>query len=384
MPTPLQVGVRTTRPCFHCDGLTSTARRTPPRLTVLLAAALLVSASGSYGKEDDTSSRCAWAPPQRSRTVAVRTESELVQAVRSSGPQTAILLEDGDYALQGTLELRSADMVLASRSGDASKVVLHGDGMVDGRVRVALSVIAPRVTIANLTIRDVTAHGVQVRGEVGASGVALHGLHIVDTGQQLVKGSTGKGPLHADGGILACSTLEYTDHAPSSYTNGIDVLAGKGWVVRDNRFLRIRGPGRERWRAGPAILFWANSIGTVVERNVIIDCYRAVALGLGPAASPLARDGEAVYDHQGGLIGGNVITNYNDWADEGIEVNSARDVIVQDNLVDIVGHLPWSISLRFPMTKTFVRRNRTSGSIVRRDRASAEISENTRLPVGPK
>ena len=44
--------------------------------------------------------------------------------------------------------------------------------------------------------------------------------------------------------------------APSDYTNGVDILATKRWVIRDNRFSRIRGPAilaldRPSWRGRP-------------------------------------------------------------------------------------------------------------------------------------
>src|SRR5207237_343520 len=101
-------------------------------------------------------------------------------------------------------------------------------------VGVAISVSATDVTIADLTAGEVGFHGIQVRGERGASRVAIHNVRLVDTGQQLLKGSTAGGPLHADDGLVSCSLFEYSDHAPSDYTNGIDVLAGRNWTVRNN------------------------------------------------------------------------------------------------------------------------------------------------------
>jgi hypothetical protein len=274
------------------------------------------------------------------------------------------------------LDIAAPHVVLRGASGDAERVVLRGDGMTERRVGVAISVSAPDVVIADLTVGFVGYHGIQVRGERGASRVVLHNVHGVDTGQQLVKGSVSSGRIYADDGLIACSLFEYTDHAPSDYTNGVDILAGRGWTVRDNRFERIRGPASGRWAAGPAVLFWANSQDTVVERNVIVDSFRGIALGLGPGASDLARDGERVLDHQGGRIRHNAIVNLHAWADEGIEANSAAGVSIEHNTVLTEGGVDWSISLRFPATGAAVRNNLTTLPIALRNNGRARLEGN--------
>ena len=280
------------------------------------------------------------------------------------------------------LDIAAPHVVLRGESGDAARVVLHGDGMTERRVGVAISVSAPDVAIADLTAGFVGYHGIQIRGERGASRAVLHNVHVLDTGQQLVKGSVASGRVHADNGLVACSLFEYTDHAPSSYTNGVDILAGRGWTVRDNRFERIRGPASGRWAAGPAVLFWANSQDTVVERNVIVDSFRGIALGLGPGGSDLARDGERVIDHQGGRIRNNTVVNLHAWADEGIEANSAPGVSIENNTVLTEGSVNWSISLRFPATGATVRNNLTSLPIVLRNGGRAELRrERGRRPL---
>ena len=320
--------------------------------------------------------RCAWTAPVTSRTVRVTTVAQLEAAARTAQPGTTILVGDGHYRLTSMLDIAAPHVVLRGESGDAARVVLHGDGMTERRVGVAISVSAPDVAIADLTAGFVGYHGIQVRGERGASRAVLHNVHVLDTGQQLVKGSVASGRVHADDGLVACSLFEYTDHAPSSYTNGVDVLAGRGWTVRDNRFERIRGPASGRWAAGPAVLFWANSQDTVVERNVIVDSFRGIALGLGPGGSDLARDGERVIDHQGGRIRNNTVVNLHAWADEGIEANSAPGVSIENNTVLTEGSVNWSISLRFPATGATVRNNLTSLPIVLRNGGRAELEGN--------
>jgi hypothetical protein len=296
---------------------------------------------------------------------------ELRKAVRAAKPSTTILLEDGVYRLDGvTLDMPVAGLVLRAKRGQASHVLIRGGGMLE-RI-VAISVAAPEVTLADLTISQVGFHGIQVRGESGASGVVVHHVHILDTAQQLIKGSTAKGSKPCRDGLVACSTFEYTDSAPSDYTNGVDVLNGERWIVRDNVFRRIRGPRAQGFRAGPAILFWGGSRDTIVAHNVLVDCYRGIALGLVQAEG----NGLGRLDHRGGIIRRNAICNLNSWADEGIEVNTSPGAVVEHNTVLVEGALPWSISIRFPTASARVWNNLSNHPIVLRDGAKAELKAN--------
>ena len=165
----------------------------------------------------------------------------------------------------------------------------------------------------------------------------------MDVGQQLLKGSYAPNGRSADFGLIACSLFEFSSNAPSSYTNGVDVIGARGWTVRDSAFRRIRGPESDRWRAGPAVLFWGGSEDTVVERNLVADSSRGIALGLAPRA------GADAFDHRGGVVRDNVVLNMHPWADEGIEANAADGAIIEHNTVlTRNATVPWSIAARFP------------------------------------
>jgi hypothetical protein len=236
----------------------------------------------------------------------------------------------------------------------------------------AIFISAPNVTVADVTISQVGYHGIHVRGGEGTSGVVIHHVHILDTGQQLIKGSTVPGDRPCRNGLVACSVLEYSDHAPSDYTNGVDVHNGEGWVVRDNVLRRIRGPRAQGWRAGPAILFWNGSRDTVVERNLLVNCYRGIALGLQQTRG----DAPGRLDHRGGIIRRNAVGNLNSWADEAIEVNASPDVLVEHNTVLVEGRAPWSIGIRFPTATARVWNNLSNRQIILRDGAKAELKAN--------
>ena len=297
---------------------------------------------------------CAWQPPATKSTVRVRSIDELRRALAQARPGTTVLIERGNYRLDQTIYLQTPDVVLRGATGNQADVVLHGDGMQEPQVGVAVSIDASGITLADLTIRDVRFHGIQVRGENHVSRVMIHNVRVTDTGQQLLKGSSKGGPRTSTA-IVECSTFAYTDHALSNYTNGVDVLGGANWIVRDNRFLRIHGPASQGFAAGPAILFWAHSSGTRIERNVVIDSYRGIALGLMPGGNGrVTPDGQPDLDHEGGSVLNNVVVNLQPWADEGIEANAATGVEINHNTVLTTGALPWAISIRFPRTTASV------------------------------
>ena len=337
------------------------------RVAGFLALLLFVVTTATAAASEESCQPASWKRPKDARTVTVRNADELVAAVRRAEPGTVVLLGDGEYRLRSSLDFAKPDVVLASESGHRDRVVIRGDGMNEKSVGVALSISASRVTIADLTVGNVGYHGIQIRGENGVAHAVVQNVHIVDTGQQLLKGSLSANGLHSEDCIVACSLFEYTSHAPSDYTNGVDVLGGHRWIVRDNRFLRIRGPAEGGWKAGPAILFWRESADTVVERNVVEDSYRGIALGL---VEPVREGRMATYDHTGGMIRDNVLVNRNSWADEGIEVNAARDVGIEGNRLLKYG-LPWSISVRFPVTTATVVETRANQPLALRDGARA-------------
>lgn len=304
--------------------------------------------------------------PRRGRDVEVRNIGQLERAVASARPGDTIVLADGEYRLRTPLDLTAPNVVVRGRSGNRDAVVLRGGGMVGDTVGVALSVSASDIAIADLTVKDVRFHGVQVRGERDVVRFVLHNVRLQDTGQQLLKVSTAPGHF-ADAGLVACSDFSYTESAPSDYTNGVDLLAGKDWVIRDNTFTRIRGPVSGGWSAGPSILVWKAAENTIVERNTIVDSFRGIALGLESGPADLRRNGERELDHKGGTIRRNVIVNLHPWADEAIEANAAKDVVIEQNSVLVQGQVDWSIAARFASASATVVDNLTNRAIFRRN-----------------
>ena len=146
----------------------------------------------------------------------------------------------------------------------------------------------------------------------------IHHVHILDTGQQLIKGSKATGDKPCRDGLVACSTFEYTDHAPSDYTNGVDVHNGEGWTVRDNTLKRIRGLESEGYLARPRHTF----LGTLKEYGRRAQLAGGLLRGIGIGLVQDRGDGSGP-DHEGGTIRRQCACNLNAWADEGIEVNAS-------------------------------------------------------------
>lgn len=302
----------------------------------------------------------------------------LLRALRQARPGTTLKLEDGLYTLapQQSLEVNTPHVTIRSASGKRETVIIEG-----GYNNISIN--ASDVTVADLTLRTPKFHNIQVRGERGVLRTRIYNVHLLDAGQQLVKVSTGdgRGEKFADAGLVACSLLEYstyargTDVSKPDYTNGVDILAGKDWVIQDNVFRRIRSAAGP---AGPAVLVWRNAMGTVVQRNLFIDCWRGIALGLA-APHRLSRGGAQVaYDHQDGLVRNNVILALHEPADVAIENNYARYSRVLHNTVYYAPELRHavhsSIEYRFPPTTTIIRNNLTNLPIRKRHPAPQQES----------
>ncbi len=233
---------------------------------------------------------CPPLDPPTGPTVTVSSEADLRYQAANAAPDTTILVAAGTYNLQDAVWVQHHGVAIRGATGDRADIILDGGGMLTWSHTHVIAINADDVTIADLTIRNGDEHGVSVQG---SDRPTLYNLHILDTGYQLVKvNPIGDG---SEDGLLACSRLEYTTTSPEDYTNGISAHNAHRWTVRDNQWYRIRTPGNE---PAPTILFWSGSSDTVVERNLLVDCYQGIAFGNayhGPG------------DHTGGVVRNNII-----------------------------------------------------------------------------
>ncbi len=297
-------------------------------------------------------------------TITVTNEADLRYQAQNAAPGTTILVAPGIYNLQEAVYVTVNNLTIRGATGDRGDVILDGGGMLTGTHIHIIAIFADDVTIADLTLRNGDEHGVSVQGYDRPT---LYNLHILDTGYQLVKvnppTARGESALGSEDGLLACSRLEYTTTSPEDYTNGISAHDAHRWIVRDNQWLRIRTPNQV---PAPTILFWSASSDTLVERNLLVDCYQGIAFG---------NASHGAGDHTGGIVRNNVI--YASLPhDSVVEMVHASDWLVAHNTALLLNPdgVTWGMEARFSDSSGTFAYNLTNMDIFA-DRDGASGSE---------
>lgn len=290
-------------------------------------------------------------PAPTGQVVNVSTEPQLRNAVAALTSGTTIVIAPGTYRLTATLYINKAvsDVVIRGASNNRGDVVLVGKGMAaagDGGVPFGIWTGGgvTRITIANLTIRDVYYHPLIFNP--GTVQPRVYNVALIDAGQQFLKANPDGAGGGVDGGVVEYCVFEYTTVANNSYTNGVDVHTGDDWVIRHSLFRRIRS---NAGLAGPAILMWNNSRNTIVEGNTFIDNHRDIHLGL------IERTPN---DHTGGVVRNNMIVRRpGAGGDVGIGVFDSPGTRVVHNSLWMGGQYGTGIEYRFPDTTGVVIAN---------------------------
>jgi hypothetical protein len=307
------------------------------------------------------------APP--GRIVTVSTEPELRQAVRALTSNTTLVIQPGTYRLAATLVVNGplTNVAIRGATDRRDDVVLVGAGMTDRSVPHGIWTGGGvnGILIANLTIRDFFYHCIIFNG--GTEAPRLYNVRLLNAGQQIVKSNPDDAGGGVDNGVVEYSAVEYTVTSRDSYTNGVDVLGGRRWTIRNNQFRNIRAPLGQM--AGPAVLAWRGAAETVTEANTFIDCQRAISYGLEASSPP---------DHSGGAIRNNFIfRRMTQPGDAGITVFGSPDTVVAHNTIVLSGTYPNAIEYRFAQAAGIqIVNNLTDAAIVRRDGASATVTGN--------
>ncbi len=272
----------------------------------------------------------------RSNTVIVSPDMDWISAIENASADTEILLENGNYLLdQYALQLKD-QLTLRSLSSNPASVNIQGMGYGIGSE--GLMVSGNQVTIADVSITDFRDHGIVANPHAGAQqGLQLYNLNIADIGTQHIKVNPGG----ARDGLIACSTIGYSDGAAvGDYNGAIDLHGTVNYLIRDNYIYNITGDGSGclidqdcgQYISAPAILAWNGASGTDVIGNTIVDSFRNIAFGLGSS-------------HNGGRILHNSIVQSSP-GDAGIELYNARNAVVEYNTVLLAGRYPGTIEFR--------------------------------------
>ena len=221
------------------------------------------------------------------------------------------------------------------------------------------------MTIANLTIRDVFYHPIILNAATQSP--LVHNVHLINAGQQFIKSNPNPVGGGVDNGIVEYSVIEYETTSRDAYPNGVDVHTGRHWIIRHNLFRNIRAPQGQL--AGPAILMWNASSGTLAEGNTFVNCQREIAFGL------IERTPD---DHTGGIIRNNFIYRDKTIAgDAAIGVFDSPNTQVLHNTILASGTYLSPIEYRFARTTAvLVANNLLDGAILARDGAAGTVVGN--------
>lgn len=342
-----------------------------PMFRTIYALALLLCAAGASQAQSPVTPPPL--PDRGSRAVSVSTVDQLQQAVSRLASDTTIVIQPGTYRLTGTLYVRGnlRNVAIRGASNNRDDVVIVGGGMRSASGSVPFGIWTgggiDGVTIANLTIRDVSEHAVILNP--GTRRPHLYNLRLLDIGDQFIKGNPDSAGIGVADGILEHSVVEYTTTAPDSYSNGIDIHGGHNWIVRRNTFRNITSPPGQPLM-GPAILFWNRSGNTLTEGNVLINCARGISYGLS--------DRPGVEDHTGGIIRNNIVfRSATQQGDVGIHVADSPDTQILNNTVVLSGTYPFAIEYRYPSsTRLVLANNLVDGTLQLRDGATATVRNN--------
>jgi hypothetical protein len=315
-------------------------------------------------------------PAPTGRVIRVSTERELQRAVQELRSDTTILVAKGEYRLTSTLHIGNRDLrnvALRGATGNRDDVVLRGPGMTNPEYGGAPHGIwmgngASDVLVANLTVIGFYFHPVILNA--GTTAPRFYNVRLADGGQQLLKSNPDAKGQGVDRGIVEYSVIEFTKRSRDSYTNGVDVLGGAGWIIRDNLFRNVHAPDGQL--AGPTILMWQGARDTTVEGNTFVNCQREIAFGL------VIRPGG---DHRGGVIRNNFV--YRDtWVagDAAVNVIDSAGTRVLHNTILQSGTYPNAIEYRFPGATGVSIINNLTDAPSGRVTAEPRCSKETRRP----
>jgi hypothetical protein len=268
---------------------------------------------------------------------------------RIEGAQSGdeVLLADGTYSLNQYAVQITQPITVRGASGNRAAVRIQGQGY--GVASEGFMIHSQEVTIADLTMTAIRNHAISIKGESGAEAPQIYNVDLHDIGTQHIKGTPGDGV--ADG-LVACSRLSYSaTGVRGDYVNAIDIHRGANWIVRDNQIDNIWGDGTGcevdvscgtyLSGGGPAILFWNNSSGTVIERNRIVDSFMGIAVGYGTPHPGGAIRNNFVFRSQASRPGARGVVT----GDLGIHVRGGNGTAVDHNTVILAGSYPGAVEV---------------------------------------
>lgn len=305
------------------------------------------------------------------KVIVVNKSIELLKAIKTANTtgHVKIVLNNGQYPIQQTINVTAPHITLISASGDPNKVQLIGSGMRATKgVNNLLRVSAEHFVLDGLTLQESGNHLIQIAGEQNADFPTIKNCILRDAYEQILKVSYNRNTgVASDFGHIENCRFEYTKGiGPQYYIGGIDVHGGQDWIVKNNIFIGIASP--EKKIAEHAIHFWNNTQNITVANNTIINCDRGIGFGMPNRPN------------FGGLIENNLILhadNKHPRADTGIALEESQGTIVKNNRIFLKHSYSNAIEYRFKQTKNvMISNNKVNKYIRSRNGGTAKLESN--------
>jgi hypothetical protein len=218
-------------------------------------------------------------------TLSQATASNFENAVETAASGTTILLEAGDYNIDGRVEIATPNITVRSASGDPRDVNV----IADPGASTAFSIEANNVTIAHLTVVSGSSRAIHVNPEPATDNVLntlIYDVHVADPGEEAIlvnfqpPEDGGPGPFYADNGRIACSTFNLTSQSQMTDQcadkRAVEIQGGDGWTLSDNWFMNFKCPSA----GGEAPVKLAHSSrGVRIVRNFFRNNHRGILFG---------------------------------------------------------------------------------------------------------
>ncbi len=316
--------------------------------------------------------------PSNFKKLYISNSQELYAAIKTINAQKSsdniLILEDGVYDVASTISITRPNTFIISFSGAPSKVVLRGNGMFKSPdVKNIFTVQAPGFLLDGVTLKEVSNHLIQIKGEKGANFPIIRNCILQDSYQQLIKVTTGRKNRPSEGGIIENCLFEYTAGiGPNFYIGGIDAHGVTNWLIRKNVFKYIASP--EKQISEYAVHLWGNAQNNIVDNNIIIDSDRGIGFGMGNNKSDN-------FSSFAGVVSNNIIWHSNNdhpFADTGICLENSPKTLIEGNYIYLEHNYDRAIEYRFVGTQQVtIQNNHVNKSITSRNGGQAELTNNS-------
>ena len=267
-------------------------------------------------------SLCASSPAD---TVRVTTYADLVSAaVNAPASGRTITVARGTYYQSNVIwPVGKSNMTIQGETSNPNDTVLVGMGIDNSSQSHNIGIDScPHFTLQNLTLKNSYYHAIQVN--TNSHYPTIRNCILWDNGEAAVK-STSNGTSYSDYGLVENCRIGFTTNGHRSVVEGIDLIASKGWVIRNNSFINVTAVGSVAYGAFGK----GNSQDTIIENNLFYNCDVAASFGDGGTGLQYFRDGDTSYEHQNGIIRNNVMVGGRDAA---VYVAWSRNARIYNNL----------------------------------------------------